>query len=114
MLDKERIEKPREDEANSERQKEAFDPLNLVESCIFNQKTVFCGYSDGAIYAWNMKSGDLIYKYQGHEDKVSGMEWIDPNQFTSCSYDQTLVFWDCLVRIPFLLSPFRMDSPLQL
>ena len=45
-----------------------------------------------------MKSGELIYKYQGHEDKVSGMEWIDPNTFASCSYDQTLVFWDCLVK----------------
>ncbi len=57
----------------------AFDPLNVLECCIFNQKTVFCGYSDGSIYAWNMKGGELIYKFQGHEDKVTGIEWIDPN-----------------------------------
>lgn len=99
ILDKEKLDSPKDEEQqNSDRDKEAFDPLNLVECCIFNQKTVFCGYSDGSIYAWNMKSGELIYKYQGHEDKVSSMEWIDPNTFVSSSYDQTLVFWDCLVR----------------
>lgn len=65
--------------SNDDKKPTAFDPLNVLECCIFNQKTVFCGYSDGSIFAWNMKGGDLIYKLQGHEDKVSGMEWIDPN-----------------------------------
>lgn len=77
--------------------KQSFDSLNVLECCIFNQKTVFCGYSDGSIFAWNMKTGECVYKYQGHEDKVTGIEWVDPNCFATCSYDQTIVFWDSLV-----------------
>lgn len=71
-----------------------FDPLSLVECCMFNKETVFLGYSDGSIYAWNMKSGTLIYSYQGHEDKVSALVWIDLNTFASSSFDSTIVFWD--------------------
>ena len=74
--------------------KQAFDPLDVIESCMFNKATVFCGYSDGSIYAWNMNTGTLIYQFQGHEDKVSALEWLDPNSFASSSYDQTIVFWD--------------------
>jgi len=30
---------------------------------MFNRATVFCGYSDGSIYAWNMNTGTLIYQF---------------------------------------------------
>lgn len=42
---------------------EAYDPLDVVESCLFNRATVFCGFGDGSIYGWNMKSGGLVYKF---------------------------------------------------
>jgi WD40 repeat protein len=81
-------EEPEEKEDSvSSKETEAFDPLNVVECCIFNQKTAFCGYSDGSIYAWNMKTGEIVYRYQGHEDKVTGIQWIDFNSFATCSYD---------------------------
>lgn len=85
-------------EDKSEKEAEAFDPLNIVECCIFNKNAVFCGYSDGSIYTYNLKSGNTVYKFQGHEDKVSDMEWIDNNAFVTSSYDETIVFWDSLVR----------------
>jgi len=77
--------------------KKAFDPLNTIEAVIFNRLTVFCGFGDGAIYAWNLTSGKLVYNYQGHEDKVTALIWIDPNTFASSSSDQTIVIWDTSV-----------------
>jgi WD40 repeat protein len=88
-----------EGDDSSHKGSEKFDPFEIIESCIFNQKTVFCGYSDGSIYAFNMKTGNLIYKFQGHEDKVSSMVWIDPHTFVSSSYDETIVFWDSMVSL---------------
>jgi WD40 repeat protein len=29
--------------------------MDMIESCLFSDKTVFCGYADGSICAWNMK-----------------------------------------------------------
>ncbi len=80
-------------------QKVELGPLDMIESALFNEKSVFCGYSDGAIYAWNMKEGTLIYHFEGHDDKVSGMAWLTPDIFVSCSYDQTIIFWDALVYV---------------
>lgn len=71
--------------------------FEAVESALFNERTAFCGYGDGAIYGWNMKEGNLIYDLQGHTDKVTGMVWTSPDRFISCSFDQTLIYWDLLV-----------------
>jgi WD40 repeat protein len=68
-----------------------------VESALFNERTAFCGYGDGAIYGWNMKEGNLIYDLQGHTDKVISMIWTSPDRFISASFDQTLIYWDLLV-----------------
>ena len=87
------------EEDSETKEKEAFDPLSIVECCIFNKKSVFCGYSDGSIYAYNMKTGNIVYIFQGHEDKVSGIEWIDANTFVTCAYDETIVFWDSMVSL---------------
>lgn len=32
--------------------------LDMIESCLFSEKTVFGGYTDGSICAWNMKVED--------------------------------------------------------
>lgn len=95
----EEIEENVDKEEKSAKKIKAFDAMSIIESCIFNENVVFCGYSDGSIYTYNMKSGNIVYKYQGHEDKISGMEWIDYNAFVTASYDETIVFWDTLVNI---------------
>ena len=69
-----------------------------VESAMFNERTVFCGYGDGAIYGWNMKEGTLVYDLQGHLDKVTGLVWTTPDRFISSSFDQSLIYWDLLVN----------------
>ena len=69
----------------------------MVESVLFSERTVFCGYTDGSIFAWNIMEGKLLFHFEGHDDKVSGLAWITPDKFVSCSYDQTIVFWDALV-----------------
>lgn len=32
-------------------------PMDMIDACLFSEKTVFCGYADGTICAWNMKVG---------------------------------------------------------
>ena len=78
-------------------QKVEFGPMDMVESVLFSEKTVYCGYSDGSIYGWNMKEGTLIYNFEGHDDAVTGLIWLTPDRFVSCSFDQTIIFWDVLV-----------------
>lgn len=78
-------------------QKNEIGPLEYIESCLFNEKTVFCGYADGAIFGWNMKEGNLVYHFEGHDDKISSMVWLYPDRFVTSSYDQTLIFWDAMV-----------------
>lgn len=36
-------------------QKIEVSPMDMIDSCLFTDKTVFCGYADGTICAWNMK-----------------------------------------------------------
>jgi WD40 repeat protein len=78
-------------------QKVEFGPMDAIESALFSEKTIYCGYCDGAIYGWNMKEGTLIYNFEGHDDAVTGLAWLTPDRFVSCSYDQTIIFWDVLV-----------------
>lgn len=80
-------------------QKVNITEMDMVESALFNERTVFCGYSDGSINAWNMKEGSLIYNFEGHDDIVSGLQWLTPDRFCSVSYDQTLIFWDSMVGL---------------
>ena len=44
------------------------------------------------------KEGNLVYYFEGHDDKVTGMEWLNPDRFCTTSFDQTLIFWDALVK----------------
>lgn len=87
-------------------------PLDVVESTLFSEKTVFCGYADGQIHGWNMKEGTHIYQFEGHDDRISGMTWLSPDRFISSSYDQTLIYWDamigsstCVVRLDHEINP---------
>ena len=70
--------------------------MDSIESCLFNDKTVICGYMDGIINAWNMKEGALVYRFEGHDDKISGLLWITADRILSSSFDSTLIFWDTL------------------
>jgi len=77
-------------------QKVELGSLDMVESVLFNDKTVFCGFGDGSIYAWNMKEGTLIYHFEGHDDKITTMLWLGPDTFCTSSFDSTVIFWDAL------------------
>jgi WD40 repeat protein len=43
------------------------------------------------------KEGTLVYHFEGHDDKITGMEWLIPDRFCTSSFDQTVIFWDALV-----------------
>jgi len=56
---------------------------------------VACGYGDGTIILWWLKSGDIIYKLQAHEQSVSDMQ-MDSTRIVSCSLDMTIQVIDAI------------------
>lgn len=75
------------------------DMKEYIEKAFFNENTVFCCYQDGSIWAWNIASGDLIYKFKGHEDKITCGLMINPTCFVTGSYDRTQAVWDSLKAV---------------
>ena len=67
-----------------------------IDKACFNAKTVFCTYPDGSIYAWNMKEGELLYTFKGHDEKITDIIMVNDSTFATCSYDCTVVIWDSL------------------
>lgn len=49
-------------------QKIDVSPMDMIDSCLFSDKTVFCGYADGTICGWNMK---VLTIYSGRKSSVS-------------------------------------------
>ena len=56
---------------------------------------VACGYGDGTIILWWLKSGDIIYKVKAHEQSVSDMQ-MDSTRIVSCSLDMTIQVIDAI------------------
>lgn len=82
-----------------------------IDKACFNAKTVFCTYPDGSIYAWNMKSGELIYTFKGHDDRITDILMINNSTFATCSYDQTVVIWDSLNGIS--THVYKFNDPIK-
>lgn len=51
-------------------------------------------FIDKGIYQWDTKSGKLIQKLHGHNDKVTSLKYLDITSLISGSHDRKLQIWD--------------------
>jgi Tol biopolymer transport system component len=53
------------------------------------------GSSDGALFLWDLNTGEIVRQFEGHEGRVSGVVFSANGQrVLSSSNDGTLVLWD--------------------
>lgn len=57
-------------------------------------KYIAAGSADKGIYQWDTKSGKLIQKLHGHNDKVTSLKYLDITSLISGSHDRKLQIWD--------------------
>lgn len=78
------------DEFDEEGTVKRLHTMDFIDHAGFTEKIIYCTYPDGTIYAWNMKSGELVYTFQGHDDKITAIIIINSTTFATCSYDHTV------------------------
>ena len=42
-----------------------------LSAATFNERNVYGGYEDGYISSWNLKTGETLYSYEGHENEIT-------------------------------------------
>lgn len=99
------------DEYDEEGNVKRMNTLDFIDHAGFTDKIIYCTYPDGAIYAWNMKSGELVYTFQGHDDKITAIIMINATTFATCSYDNTVVIWDSLNGVS--THVFKFENPVK-
>jgi len=59
------------------------------------QRYIYSGSADGAVYVWDVVSGDVVHKLKHHDDIVRDVSW-HPTQSTlvTTSFDGTVLEWD--------------------
>ena len=45
-----------------------------------------------------IKTGELVYEFEGHTEKITEILLISPSEMISCSYDKTIRVWDLMVK----------------
>ena len=55
---------------------------------------VFATSGDGKIWVFEVSSGKVLCKLEGHEGGIRGVYWdLEANWLVSCGYDQTVRVW---------------------
>ena len=73
--------------------------LNEHKSCVYsvsigpNNKYIASGSKDYTAKLWDMKSGDCIHTFVGHDDYISSVS-LKSNYLATGSYDHTAKLWD--------------------
>jgi WD40 repeat protein len=57
-------------------------------------KTLLAGDAQGAIFIWDLKTGQPTRKLTGHRGAVRAMTFLGSNRLVSASSDTTLLIWD--------------------
>ncbi|WP_243292264.1 WD40 repeat domain-containing protein [Bacillus sp. FJAT-47783] len=53
------------------------------------------GSDDNLVRIWDMKTGEQIEEYQGHDSLVQSVKWAPNGEYlASTSYDETIILWD--------------------
>ena len=60
-----------------------------------NGRCVTSGYDSGEILIWDVRKGDLVAKWKGHDDGVSSLAFTpDGRGLLTASWDKTIAHWD--------------------
>jgi len=76
--------------------------------------TAVCSATDGVLRQWDMRTGSsstaasVVHSFTAHEDVISSVSFVGPNQLVSGSDDRTVKVWDlrayntplCTIRCP--------------
>ncbi len=68
-------------------------PTDYVKSVSFSPdgNYILAGLLNGNVQKWNL-TGNLVHTFKGHQDRVSGIGFIDDKMITS-SHDRTVLVW---------------------
>lgn len=66
---------------------------NFIRACFGPEERLILGGSeDGAIYIWDLETGNILQKIEGHSDLVYAVT-SKKNLLASCSHDNTAATW---------------------
>ena len=73
------------------------DPGSIVNILAYSKSgdMLACGLADGRLRVWNPIEGSLVAEFQGHDDKVKTIEFMeDDNRIVTSSDDGTVRIWN--------------------
>lgn len=80
-------------------------PKDAISCVAFSPNNVHlaCGSLDTSVRVWNVASGELVARFDGHEKAVMGISWRDEYDLVSVSLDSSLKYWSLLhAKVPLL------------